>query len=350
VDPLAQDLRLARRIGTLTLVVTIAAIAGFVFLFDRSTLGSPTRIRVMFRNTAGLREHAKLVVAGQPIGQIEAIVPVLHGAEGPLAGEVGVAAIVAIDEGSAWKVPARAEIFVASRGPLSDKYLEVAPPLGEPGPPVHDGLELRGIDPPSLDNIFQHTWTNLTTFREFVEAVGPELDALRTQLDATREQLDRIANDAGTGDGGGALATEIRALARAARQTYQTPLGGDAGLARFRATVEGARQVSAQLRAAIDVLGPQGATIVRDLERMRGHLAAADPTGRAEHTIAGVQRALDKIDPLLAKLAELGARIAAGEGSLGRLMLDPEFPEDARNLGKIIKRQPWKVIMHGRGQ
>jgi hypothetical protein len=25
-------------------------------------------------------------------------------------------------------------------------------------------------------------------------------------------------------------------------------------------------------------------------------------------------------------------------------MNDPEFPEDAKELGKILKRQPWKVI------
>ena len=27
-------------------------------------------------------------------------------------------------------------------------------------------------------------------------------------------------------------------------------------------------------------------------------------------------------------------------------MHDPEFPEDAKELGKILKRQPWKLIDH----
>jgi hypothetical protein len=47
---------------------------------------------------------------------------------------------------------------------------------------------------------------------------------------------------------------------------------------------------------------------------------------------------------LLAKVAEINARIARGEGSLGKLMKDPEFPEDAKALGKIMKRQPWRII------
>ena len=34
------------------------------------------------------------------------------------------------------------------------------------------------------------------------------------------------------------------------------------------------------------------------------------------------------------------------KGSLMKLMHDPEFPEDAKELGKIMKRQPWKIINH----
>jgi hypothetical protein len=344
VSLFAQDERLARRLGAFTLLVLAAAIAGVVFMLDRTALGSPTRIRVMFRNTTGLREQAALIIAGQPIGKIEAITPVPHGGSRLLGGEVGVAVTVAIEEGHAWKVPANAEIFIASRGPLSDKYLEVAPGSGEPGPAVHEGLELRGIDTPSLDNILQHTWTNVTTFKQFIEAVAPELAALRTQIDVLRDQIDALASDASAGGGLGAFATQMRALVATGRRTYETALGGDAGLARFRATVEDARQVITLARTAIDAIGPPGAATVANLGRVRGHLAAAEPIGRARQTIATMRGVLDKVDPLLAKLEELGERIAAGEGSLGRLMQDPEFPEDAKDLGKILKRQPWKIL------
>ena len=53
---------------------------------------------------------------------------------------------------------------------------------------------------------------------------------------------------------------------------------------------------------------------------------------------------LDQVEPLLAKVDDISGRLARGEGSLGLLMKDPEFPEDAKELGKILKRQPWKVI------
>jgi ABC-type transporter Mla subunit MlaD len=336
VSLLAQDQRLAQRVGAITIVALLALIAGFVFLLGRLELGSPIRIRVMFHQTGGLHEHAPLIAGGQPIGRIEAITPVPHGAGGPLGGEVGVAVIVAIDGDSAWKVPAGAEVFVSSRGALSDRYLEVAPPAGPPGPAVHEGQALRGIDPPSLDNVLQHTWANMTTFKIFVETVKPELTALRTQVDQLRRQLDGLAPPP-------ALVADTRALIAAAGTTYGA-LGGAPGLAQLRALASDARHTLAELRATIDLLAPRAAAIAANVTRVRGHLAASDPIARAEHALATIRAALEQLDPLVARLDELGQRLAAGEGSLGRLMSDPEFPEDAKDLGKIMKRHPWRII------
>jgi len=330
--------RLAQRVGGLALVALAAASAGFVFL-DRVTLGSPTRLRVVFHHVAGLREHAALVVAGQPVGRIEAITPVPHGAPGVLAGEVGVAVTIAVDRASTWKVPAGSAIFVASRGPLSDRYLEVAPPAGDPGPAIHDGQELRGVDPPSLDNVLERAWTNMTTYKLFVEAVRPDFEALVAQIAELRRQLAAVA-DPHAAD----LVPEIRALTAAARHTYETSLGGAPGVDRFRALIDDARATIALIRAAIDALAPHATAVVGDVQRLRGQLASSDPAARAEHTLAAIRAALDKIDPLLATLAELGQRIANGEGSMGRLMSDPEFSDDAKDLGKIMKRHPWRII------
>ena len=65
---------------------------------------------------------------------------------------------------------------------------------------------------------------------------------------------------------------------------------------------------------------------------------------RAEQAIDAMRGALAQVEPLLARLDELGARIASGEGSLGRLMADPEFADDAKDLGKIMKRHPWRIL------
>jgi ABC-type transporter Mla subunit MlaD len=343
VSPLAQDDRTAQRVGAIALLALAATIATFVFLLDRVALGSPIRVRVLFRHTAGLRERAAIVVAGQPVGRIESITPVPHGASPLLHGEVGVAVTIAVDAGDAAHIPARADIFVASRGPLADKYLEVAPPPGDPGPAVHDGQELRGVDPPTLDNVLAHTWNNLTTFQLFVATVRPELDALLRQTRELRRQLDAIAGSAPPG-GVGALVRDARALAHSASHSYASALGGDAGLAQLRATISDARTTLDEIRAAVDLLGPRATAVLANVTRIRGHLTTSDPISRAAQAAAAIRAVLDKLDPLLATAAELGQRLARGEGSIGRLMTDPEFSDDAKAVGKYIKRHPWKIL------
>ncbi|HEU4729172.1 MAG TPA: hypothetical protein VFT22_14815, partial [Kofleriaceae bacterium] len=169
-----------------------------------------------------------------------------------------------------------------------------------------------------------------------------ELAALRVQLDVLSGQLDQLAGDPAASPA--ALASEVRALLASARRTYDTSLGGAPGMAAAREAIGQARAMIGELRAALDVLGPRATALAAQLARVRGHLAAQDPIARAEQVIAQVRAALDRLAPVLAKIDEIGDRIARGEGSLGRLMQDPEFPEDAKELGKIMKRQPWKFL------
>ena len=339
---LAQDERLARRVGAIALGLIGAAIAFFVFLWDRIELGSPTRIKVYFHHSAGLMEHAPLIVGGEAIGKIEAIENVGRNATNPLKGDVGMLAVVAIDGKDAWKVPADAVVFVSSRGPLSAKYLEVAPPKrgAAPSPEIKEGAELLGIDPPTLDNVLNRSWRNMTNFREFAENVGPEMASLRAEVAKLRGTLSTLTPP----DGVLGLYVEGKALAAEARKTYDVGLGGEFGLAAFRSMVASARSTLAQTRVALDKIQPLAARLDSEVTRIEGGITAHDPVGRLEGTIARARAVLDQVEPLLAKVDDINGRLARGEGSLGLLMHDPEFPEDAKELGKILKRQPWKVI------
>lgn len=344
---LAQNERLARRVGAITLCVIGGAIAFFLFLYDKIELGSPTRIRVYFSHATGLREHAPLVVGGHRIGHIESIESVAHGGDNPLAGEVGTVAIVAIDDGEAWKVPHDADVFVSSRGVLSERYLEVAPG-GDASTPVREGAQLRGADPPMMDTVLRRTWGNMLTVEQFVDEVGPELAALRAartqmvgELAAIAAEIDQLLPLI---SGGGPLVDEANELMALAKQTYEESLGGANGLAAIEAALADARASIGKLREVIDQLAPAAARLESGVSRVRDHVVAHDPAGRASDVLAKLRAAIDKIDPLLATVEDVAARFARHEGTIGRLMHDPEFPEDAKELGKILKRRPWRVI------
>jgi len=344
VSLLAQDERLTRRIGSVVLVVLGAAILFVVFLLDRIEIGSYTRVHVFFHQTGGLREGAPVVIAGRSIGRVESIAPSLRNAPTPLGGDEGVDVTVAIESRHIAGLRHGADVFVASKGPLADRYLEIGP-TPEIGAPLADGQPVLGRDPPTLDRVLQRTWENLTTVGSFLDEVRPEAQALRKQLDLLGQ---RFADLQPTLENTGTLAAEVDALIAEARTTWNQGLGGRAGVDQIGALVTRTRATLADIRGMLDQLGAKATTLRASFDAFGARMDAKLPAAVAavELAIDRVRAAIDKVDPLLANIQELNKRIANNEGSIGRLMNDPEFPEDAKELGKIMKRQPWKIIAH----
>jgi ABC-type transporter Mla subunit MlaD len=348
----AQDERLTRRVGAVTLVLLAAGIAFALFVAPRIEWGRHIRVRVYFVHTGGLREGAPVVVAGRSIGRIESIARAPHGAPGPLGGEEGVVVTAAISARMASRLPRDGDFFVASRGTLSERYLEIGPASGAaaaapaataPPPPLAEGDELRGRDPPTLDRVLQRTWHNLTVAREFGRAIRPEVDLLRQRLAVLGATIDAIADDAG---GAGAIDADDHALRAEARALREVGLGGDRGLAQLDAVVAGTRALIARARGALDALDPAASAASAGAGALRATLARRGPSIAARVTlaIARARAAMERLEPLRAKVAQLRGRLERGEGSLGRLMGDPAFPEDATELGQILKRPPGKNI------
>jgi len=339
----AQDEHLTRRVGAIALVLLVAAIAFALFVAPGLAWGRRITVRVYFHDTGGLREGAAVVAGGRAIGRIESIGLLRHGAPGPLGGDEGVTVTASIAAGAAGLVSRDGDVFISSRGPIGERYLEIGPGAATAPRPLADGDELRGRDPPTLDRVLERTWTNLNVARDFGREIRPELDLLRRALARLGETLDGLAGEAAAAGG---LVDEALALRAEARRLRDVGLGGDRGLAQLDAIVAGARALLAQARGVMDALDPAVAGAMAGARAMRDRLAARGPgvVERVELAIARGRAAVAKIDPLLARVQELRARVARGEGSLGRLMADPEFPEDAKELGKILKRQPWKII------
>jgi ABC-type transporter Mla subunit MlaD len=335
------DERLALRVGAISLGVLGAAIIFFVFVFHRIEWGSHIRVRVYMHTTGGLREGAPINCGGRQIGKVESIALAPRGAKTPLNGDEGVAITVELDAKLATRIARGGDVFVASRGPLSERYLELGP-AREPGAVYADGDEVLGRDPPSLDRVLQRTWDNLTATAKFADELRPEMHALRAQLDKLVGDLRGLV-DARRGE-----LPDLAAPIAEARRAYETGLGGDAGLARARAMVDRARASVGELRGELDQLQARVDTLRAALAHAQGTIDARIPP-----VLDSIQVAIDrgkavaaKIDPLLAQIADIGDRIARGEGTIGKLANDPEFPEDAKDLGKLLKRQPWRIVGH----
>jgi ABC-type transporter Mla subunit MlaD len=336
-----HDERLAQRVGAIVIVLVLAAVSFFVFVADSVEWGERVRVVAYFRGTGGLRENAPIIVAGQAIGRVERIVPARIPA--PLAKPddppTGIAVTLAIEAGWAEQLARGGDVFVAGRGALSARHVELGPSPDPDAARLADGDEVRGIDPPTLDRVLQRTWDNLTVARQFAAAVGPEFLQLRDELRTLAATLDELAP-------GARLAAELEALIAEAERLYEVGLGGDVQLERIVGVIGRVRGTLAQARASFAVLGERARGLRANVEAVRERVAEHGGSGfaRLELAIDRARLAFDAVDPLLAKVEQLAARIARGEGSLGKLTRDPEFPEDAKALGKILKRQPWKII------
>ena len=358
---LAGTERLQTRIGAIALGVILGAIAFVVFLADRIELTDQVRFRVYFRHTGPLAEGADVIVAGERVGEVESIALVPRGAPGPLGGEPGVVARVRVEADDAWMVDRRGEFFVSSRGPLAERYLEAGPQPCErrartrprdctpasvvPREPIRGGAEVRGIDPPSMDRVLQRTWENLQTTRAFVDSVRPEFDALIARIDELRATLKEVEPAPGEW---GRLAREAGGMIDGLRTLYDEMLGGGPGVDRIRATIGEGRAVMALARTRLAELDARWQPLVVALDRMMARLEQKGGAAgkRLAAAIERAQAAFAKLEPLRAKIQDIAGKIERGEGSIGKLSRDPEFPEDAKELGRILKRQPWKIIGH----
>ncbi|HEY1546268.1 MAG TPA: MlaD family protein [Kofleriaceae bacterium] len=340
------DDQLATRVGLWALGVLVVVIAFFVFVFGRIDWGARTRVHVYFHHVGALHEGAPFVVAGRTVGKVEAIA--LAPKAAPLGGDDGVAVTVAIDARDAAGLDPAGDIFIASKGTLSDRYLELGPnsdgkiadQLG-----LHADQPLVGRDPPELDRALQRTWDNLQDFGAFVADIKPELDALTVQVAILRAHFDPTAPSALPNVVDVApLFVELAGLGESVRTLRETGLGGDAGIAHASEVIARAATVATSARAMLAKLDATAQLLQANLAAIgtRGQGAGA----KLDLAIDRIREDIAKLDPLLATIAAIQQSIDRGEGSLMKLANDPEFPEDAKALGKVLKRHPWRVIAH----
>ena len=343
----ASDPRLTLRVGAAVLLLVALTTAWVVFLRSRVAVGSAVHVRVYFAHVGALTAGAPVRVAGRVVGKVEGIslAPASGGGtDSPLRGS-GAVARVRIQRSVAWMVPINGEFFISSTGALSGRYLEVGPPRGGAAPAraVQNGDKIRGIDPPSIDDVLQRTWGNLMRAQDFLDAVGPEWSAFAAELDRLGEVLREVEPGPGSYD---QIRIRVRSALDAARVAWnKVQVGGldaaalDDLAARTREALDAVDVAGDRLRGHLNTLGGE-------LARVSDQVGAAAPEVIADlrSAIADAEAALGKVDRLIASTRDLVARFERGEGSIARIMRDPEFPEDAKALGKALKRAPWRVV------
>ncbi len=341
------DDRQSRRVGAVVILVLIAAGAAVVTV-DCSKLRPSIHVTAYYHQVGQLAEGADVQIAGRVVGQVDAVqllpVTAVRDAKHPLHPDGGVALRLRIQERYADWAAVNGEYFITAKGVLGEPYVEIGPPADGAAPAggLKDGDTVIGIDPPRMDQVLVRSFANMTAFRRLVDQVTPSARELRTALDALAAELDAIEPVPGAygdfarsigelGDAWGALAQDWRDAGTDPGEWMR--LGRSAGEVMDRARGELQR-----VGAALDRL-------TADIDRVRGRLPD-DLVARLEKALDGARAAVARLEAIAATGQELAARVRRGQGTIGALMNDPEFSDDAKQLGRILKREPWRVIGH----
>lgn len=341
-----NDDRLCQKVGA-TVIGLFLAVVAFLFIAGDWHWRSGFTIKVYFAHPGSLREGADVHAGGRVIGKVQSIslVPKSVADADPkhlLHGTGGVMVTVRIEKRFRERVAKNGEFFMNSKSFLAKGYLEIGPPLeGKPWTGVIEaGDEVRGADPPQLDKVMQRSYDNLMVSARFLEDVRPEWDRFRAELTRLQATLRELApgpvSTAKLMLSMRAAFDEAKAIRDKLRATGVTIEDLKSLRTRFSVTMTNIERSVAEVRGEIRVL-------TGEVTRLRARL----PKGLE----ARFRQALAKTDQSLAKLRniantanELAAMIRRGEGNIGALMNDPEFSDDAKKLGKMLKSQPWRLV------
>ena len=194
------------------------------------------------------------------------------------------------------------DVFVTSKGPSGP----VPRDRGRAAPTVHRSptIAVRSSERASIDRPRPPASGHLTIARAFAEAVRPENGVLRASLRELRATLESLSPNL---VGVAGLGASISALGRSAH-LRDVGLGGDAGVRPSRDDRRHPRDARPREGRSRHAWVTRRRSSPRAAARARpsSGSAAADHR-RVELAIERIRGAIDKVDPLLAKMQDLSA-------------------------------------------
>jgi phospholipid/cholesterol/gamma-HCH transport system substrate-binding protein len=337
------------KVGALVLF-SLALLGGFVFVLGDISFSSGKRFHVTFENAAGLKPGADVAVAGLKVGQVESLSFMTEESSGPSEQAVSVRATLRVNSTHVSSIRKTSNFYISTRSVLGEPYIEVVTSTLD-AEPLPAGATVEGVSPPRTDLLISKTSTLLDEFihlfdepeisvKEFFKHTGSLIKHLDLLLLENRSDI-----------------TEILSSGRQAAQNAANMLAaldyavGDGKIMRgmlgdAAATAGHAESIARRVDGDIE---PITSNVAETTERVRKVAKVAD-----ELMVGNRQKVQESVDNLHASSENLRevsenanamvARIEAGDGTVGQLMNDREVYDDLRELLRIIKRQPWKIM------
>jgi len=252
----------------LVVTATVALVILFLFLLgDYNPFSTTFRIYAVHNYVGGIELGSPVRVAGAKVGKVAAIRFFEAGHPFP-GGPVSLSLEFLIDKRAKHLIRRDSKFFINFEGLIGGKYIEIVP--GSPdSPELEDGAEVRGVDPPRLEQLLSQGFDIFERVADLLDQLG--LDD-REKLKAALSNLVTISED-------------LRVITGEVRGNI-SPMMAD-----LQGTLREARP-----------LVNQAQVVLRDLNNITSELGQVQPAQK--------QEVKDKINQLLASVDSLTATIA----------------------------------------
>ena len=340
------------RVGIFVLSALLVLV-GFVLMLGDFSMSKGYQVYADYAYAGGLQAGAPVKLSGVKVGRVAAIEvlgPETEPAPASDVAELGrdeaprVRARLALESAVRPLVTAGARFYVGMQGLIGETYVELDPgPAAAQTSALPEGTSVRGVD-------------------------APRLHVVALQVSAIVNMLGRIAgveHEVGLAKLGASLTSLINTMSDIA-----TERRGElsTGVADAAAIATNLRVVSGKLRAALEdgddlkhLLADGSATaalVRRDLpvlmERARTSLEAVEALAQKARAAANeadigelakeLKMTLDNLNQVSLDARQVMDSVRGGQGTLGRVITDPQVYDDLKVLLRDLKKNPWKLL------
>lgn len=282
----------AIKVGVFAVIVLVALAVMIMRIEDIDfSRGEEQRVAAVFDSVAGLDDKAAVRVAGVRVGRVDGID--LEGRR---------ARVTLLLEQSV-ELPAGSRAAIASTGLLGDKYIELIPgPAG--APPLPPDTVLPGETPVTFDQAMER-----------LNAVGENIERLTGSLAGAPGEENQISRLLANLE---AVSADVRDLLASNRDEVT-------------ATLANFEQASATLARELPRLASR-------MEQVLAEIGGVVSDNRSElaASMASLERITAELEPAVGDLRTVSNRLAAGEGTLGKLLASDEAHDQlVSTLGTI---------------
>jgi phospholipid/cholesterol/gamma-HCH transport system substrate-binding protein len=337
---MSEERSIEVKVGALILVA-MGILGAFILVMGGLTFEKTYPLFVDFDNPGGLLTGAAVRIGGVKVGSVKQL-EFLGGKIDPKTGRrVLVRATLNVQERVKDSIHSDAEFFVTSQGVLGEQFLSIEPGTPEK-PPLGEGVEVKGIDPPRLDLFLAKAYelldttvnginNNRETIGEIVDNTAGLLKGLNFIVSGNRERIERtIANIED-------ITVETKQLARDARVNYiDNP--------KILQTVDNLTDLAARIHEDAGPMLKDAREALANLNRVSATVGDPAQQERIRKALIDLAQLAERANATAADAQAIVTHIKSGKGTVGALVMDEEIYDDMQEMVRDLKHLPWQVL------